>query len=87
MGKVLQFPISQEYQVFEARSRLILTHLIDVLSQFQLSGSLSLKSFIALLDTYNVDPYRDFTTADFAILKFHCENYYNLGSYFNDEND
>lgn len=87
MGKVLQFPVSEAYIEFEKRSHLILTRLIDIFTRLQTTGSLTMENFNSILISYNIDLYRDLTYADLAIMKFHCENYYNLGSYFNNEND
>ena len=87
MAKILQFPVSVEYIDFQNRSHLILTRLIDICTRLQTTGSLTLENFNTILISYNIDLYRDLTYADLAIMEFHCRNYYNLGSYFDTEND
>lgn len=78
MGKVVQFPISKEYEQFIVESAGRTKALIETLSLSAEKGMLNERTFNYLLSYLNVDLYRDFTVSDLAIIKFHCDNYYNL---------
>lgn len=78
MGKVVQFPISKEYEKFIQDSGVRTRALIETLSLSHEKGMLNERAFYYFLEYLNVDLHRDFTPSDLAIIKFHCDNYYNL---------
>ena len=78
MNKIIQFPISKEYKKFIKESADRTKALIETLSLSAEKGMLNERTFNYFLEYLNVDLYRDFTASDLAIIKFHCDNYYNL---------
>lgn len=78
MGKIIQFPISKEYQQFIQESAARTKVLIETLSLSAEKGMLNERTFNYFLDYMHIDLHRDFTSSDLTIIKFHCDNYYNL---------
>lgn len=78
MGQIVKFPVSKEYKQFIKDSDARTRALIETLSLSHEKGILNERAFFYFLEYLNVDLYRDFTVTDRAIIKFHCDNYYNL---------
>lgn len=79
-GKIIEFPISKEYEQFIKTSHSKLLILIQACNMSNEKGFLNNWQFKALLDYCGVNIDRDFTSADRAILQFHIDNYWNLDS-------
>ena len=77
-GKIIQFPISVEMNQFIQISRSKLKVLIQACNMSNEKGFLDKRQFQGLLNYCGIDPVRDFTSEDRAILQFHIDNYYEL---------
>ena len=78
MSKIISFPISKDYEKFIQDSNIKTKVLIETLSLSYEKGILNERIFIYTLKNLNFNLEQDFTMSDLAIIKFHCENYYNL---------
>ena len=78
MGKVIQFPVSNEFNQFIKMSHSKLKILIQALNMSNEKGFLNKLQYQALLTYCNINPARDFCDSDRAILQFHIDNYYDL---------
>ena len=78
MGKIVKFPVSKQYEQFIIDSGVRTRALIETLSLSHEKGMLNEKTFNYFLEYLTLDLHRDFTPSDLAIIKFHCDNYYNL---------
>ena len=78
MGQIINFPVPAAYKQFIEESGIRTKALIETLSLSFEKGMLNERAFNYFLDYLNVDLHRDFTPLDLAIIKFHCDNYYNL---------
>lgn len=78
MGKIIQFPVSYEMNLWCQQSKSKLKVLIQACNMSNEKGFLDKRQFQALLNYCGIDTVRDFTSEDRAILQFHIDNYYEL---------
>ena len=78
VGKIIQFPVPEEYTWFLQDSEARLQVLLEALNMAHEKGYLDKRTFQGLIDYCGIDLYKDLSYIDRRILQFHITNYYAL---------